>query len=144
MSTQLNMITLESKDILGCCASKTFSALLAARSPFHNLESVLDAAHDIWWNEVSVPDWLEAFRAHPRIGDASALRHSTDKFSSYSKSEQSVALQGTTSQVQQELVEWNKKYEKRFGHIFLIFAAGKSSAEILATLRERYVILLIL
>jgi 2-oxo-4-hydroxy-4-carboxy--5-ureidoimidazoline (OHCU) decarboxylase len=44
----------------------------------------------------------------------------------------------------QELVEWNKKYEKRFGHIFLIFAAGKSSAEILATLRERYVILLIL
>lgn len=51
--------------------------------------------------QVSVPDWLEAFRAHPRIGDASALRHSTDKFSSYSKSEQSVALQGTTSQVQQ-------------------------------------------
>ena len=46
------MITLESKDILGCCASKNFSALLAARSPFPNVESVLNAAHDIWWNEV--------------------------------------------------------------------------------------------
>jgi 2-oxo-4-hydroxy-4-carboxy-5-ureidoimidazoline decarboxylase len=36
-----------------------------------------------------------------------------------------------------ELIEANRAYEERFGHVFLIFASGRSRAEILAAARER-------
>lgn len=37
----------------------------------------------------------------------------------------------------EELAEGNRRYEARFGHVFLIAAAGKSPDEILAALRAR-------
>jgi len=39
--------------------------------------------------------------------------------------------------VLEQLAEENRRYEARFGHIFLIAAAGKSVDDILAALRER-------
>jgi 2-oxo-4-hydroxy-4-carboxy--5-ureidoimidazoline (OHCU) decarboxylase len=36
-----------------------------------------------------------------------------------------------------QLAAENRLYEDRFGHVFLIAAAGKSADEILAALRER-------
>jgi 2-oxo-4-hydroxy-4-carboxy-5-ureidoimidazoline decarboxylase len=35
------------------------------------------------------------------------------------------------------LAEGNREYEQRFGRIFIVCATGKSSAEILAILRQR-------
>jgi 2-oxo-4-hydroxy-4-carboxy-5-ureidoimidazoline decarboxylase len=35
------------------------------------------------------------------------------------------------------LVAANRAYEERFGHVFLIFASGRSQAEILAAATER-------
>lgn len=43
----------------------------------------------------------------------------------------------TDADVQSRLVDGNRAYEKRFGHVFLIRAAGRSSEEILAALEER-------
>ena len=37
----------------------------------------------------------------------------------------------------QQLADENRRYEARFGHVFLIAAAGRDSSEILAALRER-------
>ena len=37
----------------------------------------------------------------------------------------------------QDLADWNEKYEKRFGHIFIICAAGKSAAFMLDTIKAR-------
>jgi 2-oxo-4-hydroxy-4-carboxy-5-ureidoimidazoline decarboxylase len=42
-----------------------------------------------------------------------------------------------SADAQSELVEANRRYEARFGHIFLIAAADKSADEILAALRVR-------
>ena len=36
-----------------------------------------------------------------------------------------------------ELAAGNREYEQRFGHVFLIFASGRSAGEMLAALRER-------
>ena len=36
-----------------------------------------------------------------------------------------------------ELADENRRYEARFGHVFLIAAAGKDAGEILAELRGR-------
>lgn len=37
----------------------------------------------------------------------------------------------------EQLAEANRRYEARFGHVFLIAAAGKGPNEILAALRRR-------
>jgi OHCU decarboxylase len=39
--------------------------------------------------------------------------------------------------VRQAIARGNAAYEKRFGHVFLIAAAGRSAEEILANLRAR-------
>jgi 2-oxo-4-hydroxy-4-carboxy--5-ureidoimidazoline (OHCU) decarboxylase len=38
----------------------------------------------------------------------------------------------------QELALWNKKYEDKFGHVFLICASGKTSQEVLEAVKVRY------
>lgn len=38
----------------------------------------------------------------------------------------------------QELADWNTKYEQKFGHIFIIFASGKTAPQMLEALKARY------
>jgi hypothetical protein len=52
------------------CSSKEFADKLAAGGSYPSLEACIAAAQRIWWNEVDVQGWLEAFAAHPEIGDA--------------------------------------------------------------------------
>ncbi len=40
-------------------------------------------------------------------------------------------------QTKAALAAENRRYEERFGHVFLIFASGRSGEEILADLRRR-------
>jgi 2-oxo-4-hydroxy-4-carboxy--5-ureidoimidazoline (OHCU) decarboxylase len=37
----------------------------------------------------------------------------------------------------QDLAQWNRQYEAKFGHVFLIYAAGKSADKVLAALQRR-------
>ena len=53
-----------------------------------------------------------------------------------SRSEQS-GVDTSDDDVQRRLVEGNRAYEERFGHVFLIRAAGRSAEEILEQLTER-------
>ncbi len=46
-------------------------------------------------------------------------------------------MREVSDDVQSRLAEANRRYEARFGHVFLIAAAGKSADEILATLLAR-------
>ena len=48
-----------------------------------------------------------------------------------------LALAQVEQQAVAAIAEANRAYEARFGHLFLIFASGKSAAEILAAARER-------
>ncbi|KAL3688599.1 hypothetical protein R1sor_014908 [Riccia sorocarpa] len=121
---------------LECCGSSVFAAEMTNRLPFSSLADAIDASRSIWWNQVNVLGWLEAFSAHPRIGDLEALKKKNS--SRFPGKEQSAALTTANEQVLQELVEWNKRYEEKFGHIFLICATGKSSPEILVALKKRY------
>jgi OHCU decarboxylase len=78
-------------------------------------------------DELSDEEWLEAMKAHPRIGE----RGGAD-----SAREQSWAMQSSGTTLA-ELAAENRRYEDRFGHVFLIFASGRSAEEILAELRRR-------
>ncbi|OBC09014.1 OHCU decarboxylase [Mycobacterium sp. 852013-50091_SCH5140682] len=73
-----------------------------------------------------------ALSHHPRIGErASGATAEAD----FSRAEQSGV--SSDADVQRRLLGGNRAYEKRFGHVFLIRAAGRSSEEILAALEER-------
>ncbi|BDY31917.1 2-oxo-4-hydroxy-4-carboxy-5-ureidoimidazoline decarboxylase [Mycolicibacterium mageritense] len=73
-----------------------------------------------------------ALSHHPRIGERAS---GSSAEAGFSRAEQSGV--STDADVQSRLVDGNRAYEKRFGHVFLIRAAGRSSKEILAALEER-------
>lgn len=52
------------------CSSKRFADLLSSPGSYPTVEDCIAAAQRVWWHEVGVVDWLEAFAAHPEIGDA--------------------------------------------------------------------------
>jgi allantoicase len=120
--------------LLTCCGSSRWAHELAARRPFGSPEALFAAADEVWAG-VDREDVLEAFDAHPRIGDRSAS-HADAGATRWSSGEQA----GTASAEEATLAalhEGNLAYEARFGHVFLIRAAGRSADEMLAALRER-------
>jgi OHCU decarboxylase len=108
--------------------------LLAAR-PFTSADHVLqtsDAAAD----RVDRDGWLEAFRHHPRLGERDAERPRSGAAAQASAREQS-GVDAADGPSREALAEANLDYERRFGHVFIVSAAGKSTAEVLDVLRRR-------
>lgn len=110
-----------------CCGSSRWVAQMLERRPFHEPDALLDTADQVW-SQLSSDDHLEAFAAHPRIGERSHSR--------WSQREQAGA-DDADGDVRRRLHEGNVAYEQRFGHVFLIRAAGRSATEMLAALEER-------
>ncbi|KAL5795169.1 hypothetical protein ACOSP7_003763 [Xanthoceras sorbifolium] len=112
---------------------------MASASPFTCLDQAVSAARLIWFNQVDVNGWLEAFSAHPQIGKSPSSHPKADPtFAQWSKGEQSTALATATDSTLQELSNWNARYRNKFGFVFLICASGRTSAEILTELKKRY------
>ena len=97
--------------------------------PYEDLDSLLGAAERAW-SELEPSDWADALAGHPRIGERGG---SSPAASEREQSGVRVAAASTLDQLAAE----NRLYEARFGHVFLIAAAGKSADEILAALRGR-------
>ena len=83
-------------------------------------------------NPFTGPELEAALAHHPRIGER-APGGSAE--AGLSRSEQ--ATLDLDSDVQRRLAEGNQAYERRFGRVFLIRAAGRSSSEILGRLQVR-------
>ena len=114
-------------EFLRCCASHRWAQLMAAERPFAHVDVVAALAQRLWWS-LAVADWLEAFAAHPRIGD----RAST----TWSAQEQARAMD-TNDAIRSRLAAANRSYEERFGYTFIVCATGKSADEVLAILERR-------
>ena len=108
---------------------------MAGSRPFADLSSVHHTAEKIW-NGLSREDWLEAFTAHPRIGDVNSLRKKFENTRTWASGEQS-GVNEAEEKVLHGLAEGNESYEKKFGFIFIVCATGKSAAEMLALLQAR-------
>jgi OHCU decarboxylase len=116
-----------------CCGSRAWAAGMAAARPFEDIEA-LHAAADRIWNNVSRADWLEAFAAHPRIGER--LAASTARSAAWSAEEQSGTGSASRSTLE-ALADVNAEYEVRFGYILIVCATGRSGEELLALARRR-------
>jgi 2-oxo-4-hydroxy-4-carboxy-5-ureidoimidazoline decarboxylase len=101
------------------------------RRPYDDLRAVVGVASTAA-DPFTEEELSAALRHHPRIGER-ATGASTE--ASMSRSEQSGV--SADAEIQRRLAEGNRAYEERFGHVFLIRAAGRSSEEILAALEER-------
>ena len=113
--------------VLPCCGSRAWAAGLREKRPFANFEGLLQSSDDVWAG-LPADDRLEAFAAHPRIGEREG--------SAWSAGEQAGA--GTAhDDVRRALAEGNRTYEARFGRVFLINATGKTGDEMLQALRRR-------
>ncbi|GAB2215263.1 hypothetical protein Droror1_Dr00019644 [Drosera rotundifolia] len=137
-SPRMGSVRFDEKDYLACCGSSKFAKEMAALSPFSSLDVAIIAARDIWFNKVDVTGWLEAFAAHPAIGQKPSISHSNNVSAQWSTGEQSTALATANSNTLQELANWNSQYRQKFGFVFLICAAGRSSPEILDELKRRF------
>jgi len=112
-----------------CCGARHWvDAMLAAR-PFASDAELLATAERVWWR-LGRADWLEAFAAHPRIGDPQKAM--TD----WARREQAGA-DGAAVATLTALAQGNLTYQQRFGHVILISATGKSADEMLGALRGR-------
>jgi allantoicase len=120
---------------LDCCGSKKWAEEMAAHRPFADSASLLDAADKIW-EGLDRKEWLAAFRHHPPIGGKKAARKQSTKAQQWSKGEQSTT-QKASEEARRVLAAANQAYHAAFGYVFLICATGKTTEEILKSLKQR-------
>jgi allantoicase len=119
-------------ELLACCASRRWASAVAAARPFsHQAELDIAAARSA--DTLDPSDWLEAFAAHPRLGERAT---GSDQHARWSGGEQS-RLDDVDAVSRTRLAEANRAYEERFGHVFLFCASGRSADEMLAACSAR-------
>lgn len=134
---QLNTISAPEADaeLLKCCGSGRWAKTMTAARPFEAVDELLAKANKAWWS-LGEADWLEAFRAHPKIGEKKAAATQSAEAQNWSAQEQSGVAQASADTIS-ELAERNRQYEDHFGFIFIVCASGKSSEEMLAIINDR-------
>ena len=120
--------------MIACCGSRRWAATMVARRPIEDPEKLCASADQIW-STMEVPDWMEAFACHPRIGGRKAA-HATAQSMEWSRQEQSAAG-SAASDIMARLAEGNALYEERFGFTYIVCATGKGAEEMLAILERR-------
>jgi 2-oxo-4-hydroxy-4-carboxy-5-ureidoimidazoline decarboxylase len=120
-------------DLLACCAAPAWGSAVVAKRPYRERSELMSAA-DAAALALSWEDVLAALSAHPRIGERAA---GDSREASWSRREQSTAAESADERTKAALVDVNHAYESRFGHVFLIFASGRTRAEILAAAQDR-------
>jgi 2-oxo-4-hydroxy-4-carboxy-5-ureidoimidazoline decarboxylase len=124
---------------LACCGSTAWAQAMTARRPYGADVELYTVAEERWWR-LGPDDWLEAFAAHPKIGERKAAAGSTSGRSpaenGWSAQEQS-GIAAAAPAVREELAAGNAEYQQRFGYIFIVCATGKTAQQMLALLRQR-------
>lgn len=120
--------------LLACCGSPAWAKAMSAARPFADRVALLETADRVWWS-LPAQAWLEAFAAHPRIGERAGA--DVDAQSSRWSEDEQRNMRQSNAGVRNEIRARNREYEERFGYMFLICAQGLTGAQILHALRER-------
>ncbi len=121
--------------LLACCSSTRWARGVVSARPYHRFEDLVETAERIWF-VLDEADWLEAFAAHPRIGDRKPAHTASHQSATWSNQEQS-STQIAAEQTLARLAELNAQYEEQFGFTYIVCATGKSAEEMLAILERR-------
>jgi 2-oxo-4-hydroxy-4-carboxy-5-ureidoimidazoline decarboxylase len=118
-----------------CCGSSRWVSEMIAARPFGSRDLVFSNAERIW-RSLSASDWVEAFEHHPRIGESTAAIAQGERGAEWSSSEQA-GITSASDNLRQALAAANERYERRFGYIYIVCAAGKTPEEMLELARKR-------
>ena len=116
-------------ELYACFANRQWASEVASGRPYRDAHGVFDVAA-ILLDTLSDDEWLAAFKAHPRIGEAGGDAPAS------SEREQGRAMRAAPETLAR-LAAGNRSYEQRFGHVFLIAASGRTADEILTELHRR-------
>ncbi len=112
-----------------CFSHSSWAAAVVAGRPYRDRTALIAAAQAAW-KDLGDADWRAVFESHPRIGERGGHAPAA------SEREQTVASRAAPETLAALSAE-NRAYEARYGHVFLIAAAGRTGEEILADLRRR-------
>jgi 2-oxo-4-hydroxy-4-carboxy-5-ureidoimidazoline decarboxylase len=118
-----------------CCGSSAWVEKMLTIPPAEDLIDLFEDAEEKWY-ECKEADWREAFLHHPKIGDLNSIKEKFASTAVFAAGEQS-SVKDASEKVLQSLAEANAAYEKKFGYIFIVSAAGKSAEEMLGILTAR-------
>lgn len=134
---ELNRLSAEdaAEHFFRCCGCRAWASGMAGARPYRDLAGVHEKAESLWAMS-SRADWLEAFTAHPRIGDVNSLRAKFANTKAWASGEQS-GVDAAAEATLNALAAGNTEYEAKFGFIFIVCATGKSADQMLEILRGR-------
>lgn len=112
------------RELRTVCAAPRWAAQVAAGRPYGSVAALQDAAAAA----LDARDLEAALAGHPRIGDPRAGARSAAE---------QARVASAADEVRAALAAGNAEYERRFGHVYLVCAAGRSAEDLLATLRAR-------
>ncbi|WP_022919351.1 2-oxo-4-hydroxy-4-carboxy-5-ureidoimidazoline decarboxylase [Ruania albidiflava] len=117
--------------VRSCAYVECWAQAVVDGRPYASLDALADAALTLAhpWTEAEID---AALARHPRIGERARGQEADAQMS---RREQSGVA--TDPDTQARLLEGNAAYEAKFGHVFLIRAAGRSAEEILDQLQQR-------
>ncbi|WP_454043309.1 2-oxo-4-hydroxy-4-carboxy-5-ureidoimidazoline decarboxylase [Cellulosimicrobium sp. Marseille-Q8652] len=118
--------------LLACAHVERWADDVAGGRPYATVADAVRAASTAAdpWTDAEVD---AALARHPRIGERASGERADARMS---RSEQSGVDTGDDG-VARRLADGNRAYEEKFGHVFLVRAAGRSAEEILEQLTER-------
>jgi 2-oxo-4-hydroxy-4-carboxy-5-ureidoimidazoline decarboxylase len=120
--------------LLGCCGSTRWAREMSSARPFASA-AAMAAKADAMADGLAAADWLEAFAAHPRIGEPAGAGKAGGA-GGWSDDEQR-GVAGAAEITRARLAQANREYEARFGYIFIVCATGKGAAEVLGLIERR-------
>lgn len=113
--------------LLTCCSSPEWARAVAARRPYSSMDALLEAA-DAILADLPESEIDRALAGHPRIGD---------RPDNAASAREQAGMATADEQVRAAIAAGNLAYEKKFGHVYLVRASGRSPAELLEILTER-------
>lgn len=122
-------------ELLACCSAGSWAERMAAGRPYRSAHDAIRESAMIVAG-MTATDLAEALAGHPRIGEQTAAGHGPLRSAAWSAQEQS-GMTDADSETARALAESNLEYERRFGHIYLVCASGRTGAQLLSLLRSR-------
>ena len=112
-----------------CLAVERWVTDVIAGGPYDSREALVEFARASA-TPLATEEIDEAIAHHPRIGEKAVA-------GSFSAAEQASAPDAADAATNAAIAEGNAAYEAKFGRVFIIRAAGRSRAEILAEQKRR-------
>ncbi|SDF41128.1 2-oxo-4-hydroxy-4-carboxy-5-ureidoimidazoline decarboxylase [Blastococcus fimeti] len=118
--------------VRSCARIPSFVTAVTAGRPYAGLDDLLAAARDAAaaWTDEEV---TAALADHPRIGE----RPTGSGTGAAMAGREQAGVDPADDELRRRLAEGNRRYEERFGRIYLVRAAGRSGQELADLLEQR-------